>query len=162
MTEIPTQVPSEKELKRAERFYTRLRARVNGWLEHNTNADKRVRSYLLLLPDLLALLIRLLRDNEVDLTPKLQMAAALAYVISPIDLIPDFLAPLGLLDDTVVIAFILNRVVKMMGEAGEAILWKHWEGEGDVLEQIQRVIQTADEVLNRRILGSLRRRFGQR
>jgi uncharacterized membrane protein YkvA (DUF1232 family) len=42
------------------------------------------------------------------------LAAALAYVISPIDLIPDFLVPIGWTDDIVVMALAWRTVQKQL------------------------------------------------
>jgi uncharacterized membrane protein YkvA (DUF1232 family) len=47
----------------------------------------------------LRLLWRLFRDSRVSLLPKLIPIAALVYVVSPIDLVPDFILGLGQLDD---------------------------------------------------------------
>ena len=47
----------------------------------------------------LRLVWRLLKDSRIPLFPKLIPAAALAYVVSPIDLIPDFVLGLGQIDD---------------------------------------------------------------
>jgi len=150
----------EVRIGRAEGFYPRLRERVSDWLgKHSVKG--RVRDYLLLLPDLFALLTRLLRDPRVDQGLKLQLLAVAAYVISPIDLIPDVFMPLGLADDTIAVAFILSRVVKLMGEAGEDVLREYWEGEGDVLRQVEHVIDAADRVLNRRLVRLLQRRYGR-
>lgn len=44
------------------------------------------------------------RDNLV------RIVAALAYFVSPLDLVPDFLGPFGFSDDAVVIAFVLRKV----------------------------------------------------
>lgn len=140
----------------AQRFYSKLRRRVAQWLEKNTSASERVRAYLLLLPDFFALLIRLIGDPRVDAKLKGQLILVSAYVISPVDLIPDFLLPLGLVDDAVAIVFMLGRLAKIMGETGEEVLREHWEGEGDVLEQMRKLAQEADVVLNQRVLGKLR------
>ena len=147
------------DFERAERFYSKLRARTVAWLNARTNVDGQVREYLLLLPDLFALITRLIADPRVDVSLKVQLIAVSAYVISPIDLVPDFLLPVGLIDDIVAIAFVLSRVVRIMEEAGEDILREHWEGEGDVLVQVQSVAGTADGMLNRVILRRLRRLF---
>jgi uncharacterized membrane protein YkvA (DUF1232 family) len=147
------------DFERAERFYSKLRARIVAWLNARTNVDGQVREYLLLLPDLFALITRLIADPRIDASLKVQLIAVSAYVISPIDLVPDFLLPVGLLDDIVAIAFVLSRVVRLMEEAGEDILREHWEGEGDVLAQVQSVAGTADGMLNKIILRRLRRLF---
>jgi len=150
----------EIEIVRAERYYSRLRRKVAGWLERR-HVRPAVREYLLLLPDLFTLVIRLLRDPRLSPGLKLQLLGASAYVITPLDFIPDFIVPFGLTDDTVALAFILSRVVGLMGVAGERVLREHWEGRGDVLHQIELVLAAADEVLNRRVAGWLSRRFGR-
>jgi uncharacterized membrane protein YkvA (DUF1232 family) len=56
------------------------------------------------LPSFLRLHVRLCRDPRVPLTAKLGLAAAVLYVLSPIDLLPDYwLALLGFADDAVVL-----------------------------------------------------------
>jgi uncharacterized membrane protein YkvA (DUF1232 family) len=158
MNESP--VPLD-EIQRAERFYTKLRARVSRWLgQHHVGG--RLREYLLLLPDLFALLIRLLRDAHIDPALKRQLILVSIYVISPIDLIPDFLLPMGLVDDTVAVAFVLSRVAAIMGQAGEDLLRQHWEGQGDIIMQIQHLLASADRVLNGHVIRLLRNRFGTR
>ena len=149
------------DFERAERFYSRLRTRVVAWLNARTNVDGQVREYLLLLPDLFALLIRLIGDPRIDFSLKLQLIAASMYVISPIDLVPDFLLPIGLIDDVVAVAFVLSRIVSIMEQAGEDILREHWEGEGDVLAQIQSVAGAAHTVLNAGILRRLQQLFSK-
>lgn len=147
------------EIARAERHYTRLRARVARWLEGHRMGGLRG-EMVLLLPDLFMLLIRLLRDARIDGTLKAQLLTVSAYVISPIDLVPDFLLPVGLTDDTVAVAYVLTRVVAMLGLAGEDILRQHWDGRGDVLDQIRRIVALADRALNSWLLGWLNNRFG--
>lgn len=141
----------------AQRFYTRLRGRLARWLERNAGVAPHVRDALFLLPDFVALLVRLIGDPRVDRTLKGQLILVTLYVMSPLDLIPDFLLPLGLVDDTVAAAFMLSRFARILAEPGEEILREHWEGPGDVLVQVRRVAEAADWLLNERLAGSLRR-----
>ncbi|NLD72351.1 MAG: DUF1232 domain-containing protein [Chloroflexi bacterium] len=157
--EVPVKVVLTGEVERAEHFYSRLRRRVGNWLDRHRMGGKR-REYLLLLPDLFALLIRLLRDPRVDGSLKKQLIGASAYVIAPLDLVPDFILPIGLTDDTIAIAFVLTRVVAVLGTAGEDILREHWEGQGDILHQIERLTAGANKVLNNWIVRRLGGRFG--
>lgn len=55
------------------------------------------------LPRLLRLYGRLLRDRRVSPWPKLMLAATIAYVVLPFDLIPDTIPFLGEVDDVVLI-----------------------------------------------------------
>src|SRR5262245_34004035 len=55
---------------------------------------------LLHLPKTARMVIRLLKDPRVPLSGKLVFGLALAYLLSPLDLIPDFVFPIiGHLDD---------------------------------------------------------------
>lgn len=55
------------------------------------------------LPSFVKLFSRLIKDERVALGPKLLVAALLAYVILPTDLVPDFLVGLGQVDDLIVL-----------------------------------------------------------
>lgn len=146
---------------RADRFYTRLRRKVSDWFSrHGGKAGSAVGEILLLLPDLFALVIRLMGDRRLPSSIKLQLAAVSAYVISPIDFMPDFLFPIGFVDDTLALAYVLSRVAKLLDDAGEEILQEHWEGTGSVLVAIRTVTRAANTVLNGRVLGKVRGRFG--
>ena len=63
-------------------------------------------------------LINLLRDwatgryTEAPLDTILLIIAALIYFLSPIDLIPDFLGPIGFTDDAAFIGFVLKSIKK--------------------------------------------------
>ena len=145
--------------ERGDRFYARLRRRVDDWLERNLKADQKVREYLLLLPDLFVLLLRLLGDARIERKLRMQLLLAVVYVISPVDLIPDIMLPVGLLDDTVAVAFALTRLLNIMGSAGEEILVEHWEGYGDLLSRIQKIARDAESLLSSGFLERLRDLF---
>lgn len=155
-----TPIEVEIDLVRAQRFYTRLRRRLSNWLVTRGRFGGQVADVLLVLPDLFALVLRLMQDPRVGRSTRLELAAAAIYVISPVDLIPDFFFPFGYIDDAVALALVLSRAAKLMGETGEEILQEHWEGKTNVLHAITTVTAVADQVLNRRILRQLRRRFG--
>ena len=61
------------------------------------------------LPKYIRLYWRLIRDTRVSLLLKLMLLFALAYVVSPIDLIPDYSFPvLGQVDDMAVMVLALR------------------------------------------------------
>jgi uncharacterized membrane protein YkvA (DUF1232 family) len=70
----------------------------------------------------LRLVGRLLSDPRVPLFPKLIPIAALVYVISPIDLIPDFILGLGQLDD---IGIILLSIALFIEFCPRAVVAEH-------------------------------------
>jgi uncharacterized membrane protein YkvA (DUF1232 family) len=55
------------------------------------------------LPSFVKLFLRLMKDPRVNLAPKLVVLGVLAYVVLPIDLVPDFIPGLGQADDVAVI-----------------------------------------------------------
>jgi len=63
-------------------------------------------------PTYLRLYARLLRDRRVGWGPKLIVAGALAYLIVPTDLLPDWMVGLGWLDDVVLLALSLINLVR--------------------------------------------------
>jgi uncharacterized membrane protein YkvA (DUF1232 family) len=63
---------------------------------------------------------KLVRHPDTPRSAKLVAWAVLAYALSPIDLIPDFIPVLGLLDDLVLIPLGVALVVRLVPEA----LWQ--------------------------------------
>src|SRR5437867_8769566 len=73
---------------------TRSERRAGSW---------RALDFLLHLPNLIRLYWRLLRDPRVSIWPKALIVGALAYVVLPFDLIPDFSPLIGEIDDLVIL-----------------------------------------------------------
>src|SRR5918912_1924802 len=63
-------------------------------------------------PDCVVLFARLLRDPRVPRRSKLLVAVLLPYLALPFDLVPDFIPVAGQLDDALLVAFVLRRVVR--------------------------------------------------
>jgi uncharacterized membrane protein YkvA (DUF1232 family) len=134
--------------QQAEDFYKRLRGKITAWAEH-AGANKETTGYILILPDIMALFIRLMADPRVSPALKAEIAAASAYVIIPVDLLPELvLGPAGLIDDVIVAMIALNRVVKAMGQVGEDVLLEHWDGDEDILKVIQDILNKADQFVS--------------
>jgi uncharacterized membrane protein YkvA (DUF1232 family) len=114
-----------------------------------------LRDALLVLPDLAVLVLRLLRDARVRPGDKAIAVLGLAYVLSPIDLLPEFLfGPLGLLDDAFLLALTVSRLVNRVHPD---VVRAHWSGQGDVLDAIQRVSAWAERQVGARLRGALKR-----
>jgi uncharacterized membrane protein YkvA (DUF1232 family) len=145
--------PIEIELNpRERRFYDRLRSRV---VAPRPGQASSVRDMLLLLPDLTILLLRLLRDERVSVGDKGIALAGIAYVLSPLDLMPEFLfGPVGLLDDLLVITATLSRLVN---HVHPDVVRSHWSGHGDALEVIQRVTAWCERQFTGRLQSVVRR-----
>ena len=133
---------------RERRFYHRLRGKVKRWAGRRQVRGRRL-EYVLAAPDLFVLLSRLSVDERVPLRTKAKVAAGVAYFVTPLDIIPDFLGPPGYLDDVVVAAWILRSVVAQLNELDPTIVEEHWEGEADILEQVTRIVDGAEFVVER-------------
>ena len=55
-----------------------------------------------------------LKDERTPPWPKQLLAVAIGYAISPIDIIPDFIPVLGLLDDLVIVPTLIWMAVRMI------------------------------------------------
>lgn len=142
-----TQMSLEIELNPSEqRLYDRLRGRL---VESEPGDKSGFRDIILLLPDLTILLGRMLRDPRVPLVQKGIALAGVAYVISPIDLLPAILlGPLGMLDDVFVVAACLSR---LLNHVHPDVVRSHWSGQGDALDVIQSVTDWFERELKLRI-----------
>ena len=60
------------------------------------------------IPDCIVLFHRLLRDPRVPRWRKVALALVLAYLVMPIDLVPDFIPVAGQLDDAILVALALR------------------------------------------------------
>ena len=58
-----------------------------------------------------------LKDRRTGPLPKLVALGALIYLISPIDLIPDFIPVAGWLDDLVIVPLLLNLSINLLPAA---------------------------------------------
>ncbi len=108
----------------------------------------RMRSFLMFLPNMVMLMGRLLKDVRVPVAEKALFAAAIVYVISPIDLIPDMFPFIGQVDDLYVVALVLLRLVN---RTDESVVRQHWSGGGDIVALADSIANIAPKFLPRRI-----------
>jgi uncharacterized membrane protein YkvA (DUF1232 family) len=87
-------------------------------------------------PDCVVLFRRLLGDPRVPRRRKLLLAAAIAYLAMPFDLVPDFIPVAGQLDDAIVVVLALRAV---LGGAGPELLAEHWPGPASSRDLIGRL-----------------------
>ena len=120
-----------------------------------TGAKKTVMGYIAELPAFLRLLWGLIRDARVDMVDKVLVAGAIAYIVAPIDLIPDFIPFLGEVDDVFLLVLAIRRLLQ---NAGRTVLLSHWSGNPEDLRQInlEKVLSAAAFFLPRRIRRRLR------
>jgi uncharacterized membrane protein YkvA (DUF1232 family) len=94
------------------------------------------REALRLIPDVVRLVRRLAADGALPRGVRIRLWLLLAYLLSPVDLVPDFVPVLGYADDVVVVAWTLRSVVR---RAGAAALDRHWPGQPAGLAVVRRL-----------------------
>jgi uncharacterized membrane protein YkvA (DUF1232 family) len=125
-----------------------------------TGAKHTIAHYIGQLPKYLRLLAGLLTDRRVSTVDKLLVGAAIAYIVAPIDFLPDFVPFLGQVDDVYLLVLALRR---LMRNAGRRVVLEHWGGEASDLAAInlQRALSAAAFFLpgrvRRRVRGLARR-----
>jgi uncharacterized membrane protein YkvA (DUF1232 family) len=87
-------------------------------------------------PDCIVLFRRLLGDPRVPRWRKLLLAGLLAYLATPIDLVPDFIPVVGALDDAIIVALVLRALLR---GGGPDLLREHWPGPDRSLDALVRL-----------------------
>lgn len=103
--------------------------------------DLTVRAALQLLPDIVRLVAALARDPEVPRRVRWMLVALGAYLVLPIDLVPDFVPVLGYADDAVLTVLVLRLVVS---SAGRDALERNWSGDDASLRVVHRLVGLAE------------------
>lgn len=95
-------------------------------------------------PSVLRLFGRLMTDPRVSVVDRGFVAAVVAYVISPWDLVPDFLAIIGVVDDLFLIGIALDRLLM---RAPARVVEEHWDGTMEGLRALTVELQAIGEAL---------------
>lgn len=111
--------------------------------------------YISQLPQYVRLLGGLATDARVSIVDKLLVLGAIAYIIMPVDLVPDFIPFLGEVDDVYLLVLALQRLVS---NAGRMVLLDHWTGRPSDLADLnlRSALAAAAFFLPRRIRRRLR------
>lgn len=94
------------------------------------------REALRILPDTLKLLRRLATDREVPRGGRVGLWLLIAYLLFPLDLVPDFLPVIGYADDAIIAGVALRLVTR---HAGGDALRRHWPGTDDGLAAVWKL-----------------------
>jgi uncharacterized membrane protein YkvA (DUF1232 family) len=85
------------------------------------------------LPDCVTTARRLRRDPRVPRRARIAVLVAGLWVLSPIDLIPEFLPVIGPLDDVVVVALALRYAAR---QVPREVLFEAWPGRPHTLQRL--------------------------
>ena len=144
----------------AGRLGRRVRKSVRDVARPRTGAKRTLLGTITLIPQYLRLLVGLLTDRRVSPIDKVLVAAAIAYIVLPLDFIPDAIPFLGEVDDVFILMTALQRLIQ---NAGRRVLHDHWRGPRSELSDlnVERVLGAAAFFLplrlRRRLRGVLKR-----
>lgn len=106
-------------------------------IERSPDRKTELKEYALLLPRLVKLILNLARDPRVPARSKALLFMVGGYVASPVDVLPDMIPGLGQLDDVVLIAFVLDRIINRVPPE---VVAEHWTGDRDLLEIVRQIL----------------------
>jgi uncharacterized membrane protein YkvA (DUF1232 family) len=81
------------------------------------------------------MLVRLAGDPDLPRGAKLALATAALYLASPVDLVPDALPLVGVLDDLLLAAVVLDGI---LNHVDRGLVLKYWPGSPQSLETLAR------------------------
>lgn len=96
----------------------------------------RLRDGLRLIPDIVRLMRGIATDKTVPRGVRIRLGALLAYLVFPIDLIPDFLPVIGYADDVILVVIAIRSVAR---RAGVEVIDRHWSGTPAGLAAVKRL-----------------------
>jgi uncharacterized membrane protein YkvA (DUF1232 family) len=114
---------------------------------------------ILVLPRLVRMLSQLIRDPRISKADKILVGAVAAYVITPFDLIIDWVPLVGQVDDLFAVSVVLLRLV---ANSGEEVLRAHWGGNEDLIPWIQQVAGLSKIFLPDGVVRGVLGKFGLR
>ena len=125
-------------------------------LRPGKGAKRTLMHYIGQLPHYVRLLTGLLSDRRVSIVDKLLVGAAIAYIVAPVDFLPDFVPFLGQVDDVYLLSLALQR---LMSNAGKSVVREHWSGDPRdlAMSNLRRVLSAAAFFLPSRTRRRLRR-----
>lgn len=120
-----------------------------------TGAKRTVMGTISEIPNFLRLLYGLITDSRVNAVDKLVVAGAIAYILLPVDVIPDFVPFLGEVDDVFLLILSLQRLI---ANAGRAVVQAYWPGDPADLStgNLEKIVAACVFFLPRRMRRRLR------
>ncbi len=126
-----------------------------------TGAKRSVMSAIRQIPSYIRLLFGLMGDRRVSKVDRFFVVAAAAYIISPLDFIPDLIPFFGQVDDVFLLVTALQRLVD---NTGRRILLQHWRGDPEDLSDVNltQLVSAAGFFLPGTVRQGLRRLMRRR
>ncbi|WP_419942242.1 YkvA family protein [Candidatus Palauibacter sp.] len=120
-------------------------AYLQGLTEQVAKYAGTLRDVVVLAPVYGMLMFTLMKDPRLGRQQRLLVDAAIAYLVSPDDVIPeDEVGPYGFLDDVFCCAYVAHRIGE---ELGWDVVEEHWTGERSALEVSNHLLARERELL---------------
>ena len=163
-TGIQLKIRSQLEISQAK-LKRVITSQLNDWEPKDMRkktADENLIEALVLLPDLFRLSWQLLFDKTIPSKCRGTLVAAVSYLLSPVDLIPDAIPLAGFVDDLIVMAMALNKVFQLNDVKVTVAVKKYWRGPQNVFRSVQQILKTAEstfEILPKDLLEIIKYMF---
>lgn len=127
---------------RSTGFFGARRRKRDEKARPRTGAKRSVMKAITQLPSYFRLLLGLISDGRVSKVDRFFVIAAAAYILSPVDFVPDFIPFFGEVDDVFLLMLALQRLVN---NAGRSVVLKHWRGDPDEVHNLNfaRIVSAA-------------------
>jgi uncharacterized membrane protein YkvA (DUF1232 family) len=132
--EIKNDTGTPPAVEKVQDGYTKLRDTVERKVP---DSQQHLVEYILILPDIVALFYRLFKDKRVPVKTKILVGGILAYLVSPIDILPDFIPFVGKIDDLALAFFALEKIIN---EVPENVILDNWQGRTDIIIKVREGI----------------------
>jgi hypothetical protein len=106
-----------------------------AWL-YATGRKEDARALAGFIPDCVILVRGLIADPRLARRHKLLLVGLLGYLALPFDLVPDFIPVAGQLDDLLIVAWVLRKVIRA---AGQELVRENWRGPDRSLQVVLRL-----------------------
>lgn len=120
---------------KVEDNYSKARQNLNKKVDNKYTV---IIEYAMIIPDMIVLFWRLLRDKRVSIKIKLLIGGIIAYLASPIDIVPDFIPFVGEIDDVAIAFFGLQKIIN---EVPTEIVLENWQGEDDIIKKVNEAVE---------------------
>jgi uncharacterized membrane protein YkvA (DUF1232 family) len=127
--------------------------------ENLDHAEGTMKQALMFIPNLLKLLYRLIEEEAISLENKVLLIGTAVYVVSPWDFLPDMIPFLGQIDDLLLMALVLKRILESVDQE---VVNKHWDGSEELLELLRKTIDFAMFFLPPRVYQKVFRKANTR
>lgn len=122
-------------IEKTEDVYTHSREAI---IRSIPSKAKTYSDFIMFVPDLVALVCRLMKDKRVPKKTRIALGLSFGYTVLPFDIIPDKIPLLGQIDELAVILFALDRIVS---DVDTEVLLENWQGKNELVMVLTQAVE---------------------